>query len=204
MSGLERQALASARACTNAGLLLSGALLLVSVGCRTVDRTLEELHLPCGVYRWPIKTLTDPDRDSIRWKPAETAVRDLVVLPRPPEGYPAHHRAASELRLYRVRALLTGVHPRVDQDLHLLLRDPANPEARMLGEIPDPRCAPGSHHEADFASARRVAEAIQARSEPVMVEVWGIGFFDAVRDQIGGAPNGFELHPVVRLLELRE
>jgi len=186
------------------GSLLVSYGLLVLAGCRTVDRTLNDIHLPCGVYRWSIKILTDPDQDSIRWKPVLTTVHELVALPRPSEAHEAHRRAAAELKVYRVHALLMSVHPRIDQDLHLLLRDPKVPEAQMLAEIPDPRCAPESKHAGDFASARKVAEGIQSRKEPVMVEVWGAGFFDAVRDQIGGAPNGFELHPVVRLLELHE
>src|SRR5262245_29042057 len=107
--------------------LLVSCGLLVLAGCRSVDRTLEELHLPCGVYRWSIKILTDPDRDSIRWTPVQTTVRELVALTRPSQVGEAHRRAAPELRVYRVQALLMGVHPRIDQDLHLLLRDPRVP-----------------------------------------------------------------------------
>jgi hypothetical protein len=83
------------------------------------------------------------------------------------------------------------------------LRDPLDPEVAIIAEIPSPGCAIGSGYESAFASARQIAESLSARKGETLVEISGVGFFDALRDQIGGAPNGFELHPVLELSEIQ-
>lgn len=181
--------------------LLALTALMVLPSCRTIDRTLQEAHIPCGMYRWRVKTLADPDAGSVRFEPIDTTVRDLAELPRPAES-DHHARQANEFYVYRVKALLVAVHSRLDQDLHLLLRDPEDPEARLIAEIPNPQCTKASRYEPDFASARQVAEALKARGRQPLVEVTGVGFFDARHVQIGRARNGFELHPVLKLTEI--
>jgi len=182
-------------------VLVAGCL-VVLFGCRTIDRTLQKEHVPCGVYRWQVKILTDPDAKSIRFEPIDATIHDLVRLPRPLEPR-ERRRTEAEFRVYRVRAVLEAVRPRIDQDFHLLLRDPTDPEARMIAEIPSPRCALESPYVAAFASARRVAESFRSRHGGILVEVSGPGFFDVPDFRIGGAPNGFELHPVLELTEIR-
>lgn len=182
--------------------LLAVIGLMGLVACRTVDWTLSEAHVPCGVYRWKIKTLSDPDVDSIQWKPLDTTVRYLIGLPRP-EKEMGNRRRTNEFWVYRVRAILLRVRKPLDQDMHLLLRDPADPNARMIAEIPNPACARKSEHGLAFASARRAAELLRAGRNEVLIEVVGVGFFDALRRQVGSAPNGFELHPVLELSEIR-
>ena len=171
--------------------------LSVLFGCRTIDRTLQEAHIPCGVYRWRVKILTDTDAESIRFEPVDATIHDLIGLPRPPDAR-ERRRGGVEFQVYRVKAVLEDVRPRIDQDLHLLLRDPEDPEARMIVEIPNPRCALESRHVAAFAAVRHVAESLQ-KTHGTLVEVVGPGFFDMPETRIGGAPNGFELHPVLKL-----
>lgn len=175
--------------------------LMALPGCRTFDHTLQRAGIPCGAYRWPVKTLTDPDANAIRLKPIDTTIRSLVTLSRP-AGPEQKRRRGIEFYVYRVRAVLVEVHSELDQDLHLRLRDPGDPEIQMIAEIPDPRCATGSQYESAFASARKVAESIRGKGGGTLVQVSGVGFFDALRDQTGGAPNGLELHPVLELSEI--
>ena len=182
-------------------LLLVTAFMALS-GCRTFDRTLQHAGIPCGLYRWPVKTLTDPDAESIRLKPIDSTIRHLAGLPRPARR-PQNRRVGSEFYVYRIKALIATVHKELDQDLHLRLRDPLDPEIEIIAEIPSPGCAIGSRYKSAFASARQVAESLRARGGETLVEVSGVGFFDALRDQIGGAPNGFELHPVLELSEIQ-
>ena len=135
------------------------------------------------------------------FEPIDATIHDLVRLPRPLEPR-ERRRTEAEFRVYRVRAVLEAVRPRIDQDFHLLLRDPEDPEARMIVEIPNPRCALESRHVAAFAAVRHVAESLQ-KTHGTLVEVVGPGFFDMPETRIGGAPNGFELHPVLELTEIR-
>ena len=37
----------------------------------------------CGVERWEIKTLSDPERDRVDFTPVRTTIEDLVSLQRP-------------------------------------------------------------------------------------------------------------------------
>ena len=174
-------------------------LLALAAGCRTVDRGLAKAHLPCGLYRWPVKTLADPDAGSIHWTPIDTTVAHLMKLPRPDERR-RKHRTTFELYVYRVQAVVAAVHTQVDQDLHILLRDPDDPHIRMIAEVPSPPCASGVE-EASFKEVRKVALSIRKRKRPVLVEVTGIGFFDALHKR-GASHNGFELHPVLTLIEI--
>lgn len=183
-------------------LFLLGGILpaVLSLSCRTIDWTLRQAKIPCGVYRWRIKTLSDSEESSIRLQTVDSEVRALTKFLRP-AAFDRHRRNANEFYVYRVTALLVAVHTRLDQDVHLLLRDPKAPDVAMVAEIPNPLCAKRSRYEPDFAEARRVAEAIRARHTETLVEVVGVGFFDELHEAIGSAPNGFELHPVLRLTE---
>jgi hypothetical protein len=178
---------------------LAIVVLVLAAGCRTVDRGLAKAHLPCGLYRWPVKTLVDPDAGSIHWTPIDTTIAHLMQLPRPEERK-RKHRSALELYVYRVQAVVAAVHVQVDQDLHILLRDPDDPHLRMIAEVPSPMCASGVE-EASFAEVRKTALAIRKKKKPVLVEVTGIGFFDALHKR-GASHNGFELHPVITLIEV--
>ncbi len=184
-------------------LFLLGVILpaVLFNGCRTVDWTLGEAKIPCGVYRWRIKTLSDGEADAVRVRPIDSDVRGLTKFSKP-DGFDRHRRNANEFYVYRVKALLVAVHTRLDQDVHLLLRDPKALDVAMVAEIPSPLCAKRSPYESSFAEARRVADAIRAGRKETLVEVVGVGFFDELHEAIGSAPNGFELHPVLKLTEI--
>lgn len=171
------------------------------LSCRTIDWTLEEAKIPCGVYRWRIKTLSDGEADAVRLQPIDSEIRELTKFSRP-AGFDRHRRNANEFYVYRVTALLVAVHTRLDQDVHLLLRDPKSPDVAMVAEIPNPLCTKRSRYEPNFAEARRAAEAIRARRTETLIEIVGVGFFDELHEAIGSAPNFFELHPVLRLTEI--
>ncbi len=184
-------------------LVLLGGILpsILFLACRTIDWTLGEAKIPCGVYRWRIKTLSDEEAGAIRLQPIDSGVRELTSFSKP-AGFDRRRRNANEFYVYQVTALLVAVHTRLDQDMHLLLRDPKALDVAMVAEIPSPLCAKRSRYESNFAEARRVAEAIRARRTETLVEVVGVGFFDELHEAIGSAPNGFELHPVLRLTEV--
>lgn len=168
-----------------------------------MDRELERARIPCGVYRWRIKTLADPEAGSIRWKPIDTTIHDLVSMT-PPAGFDRRRRNSSEFYVYRVRAILAKVHGNLDQDYHLELRDPEDPAARLVAEIPSPSCAKATARYSSLTAARSRTRALRARRSPTLVEVVGVGFFDRLHKPRGGARNRFELHPVLQISEVQE
>lgn len=62
--------------------------------------------------------------------------------------------------------------------------------------------APGSRtgYEDAYRTGRSTVVLI---SHDAVVEVIGVAFFDALHEQIGAAPNGLELHPVITIRPAR-
>ena len=158
----------------------------------------------CGSERWSVKTLMDRDRHKVSFTPISTTVRQLAELPIPEIPYPDDGRIApNEFTTYRAHAFLVEIRHEKDQDLHLILADPANSHATIVAEVPAPQCARGSGHEEEFRTARAL---LSSFSLPAMVEVTGVGFWDYIHPSAvrGAAKNGFELHPVLRIETVRQ
>jgi len=164
----------------------------------------------CGVERWEIKTLSDPDAERVNLAPVSTTVEALGALPRPSRTPQWSRVSPVEFTTYQIDAYLGGFRRESDSDVHLILFGMTNERASLIAEIPDPRCsgACASGLSADFAKAREVLDEILAepnpRDQPIVVQVTGVGFFDRNHRQIGAAPNIIELHPVLRLKRLAE
>ena len=167
------------------------------------EHAAEKKRIPCGLYRWQIKTLADPEAKSIRWKPIDTTIRDLVSMTSP-AWFDRRKRNSNEFYVYRVRAILAKVHRNLDRDYHLELRDPDDPRARLVAEIPSPACARATAGYSELAASRLTARALRARRGGALVEVVGVGFFDRLHKARGAAGNRFELHPVLEITEIQE
>jgi len=88
----------------------------------------------------------------------------------------------------------------IDGDVHLVLADAADPRSSIIAEIPHPLFSLGSGFEKVFRAERAELRKNPHRHGGEAVEVTGIGFFDYRSHQrLGGAANGFELHPVIGL-----
>ena len=156
----------------------------------------------CGVERWAVKTLSDPDRERVQLPPVNTTVETLVALQRP-TGLSAIGRAdPTEVTTYRVEALLLSLFTEADGDYHLVLASPRDPTITMIAEVPDPRCAGAcaSGFAAVYARVRQklmdYLNSARSVARP-LVRITGVGFFDYVHGQRGVVPNGIELHPVL-------
>jgi hypothetical protein len=150
----------------------------------------------CGVERWPVKIAADAHARRVDTVPSVMSISALRALPLPPRPLPYNTRIAPyELKTFRVRAVMRQLITEHDGDWHLVLEDPDAPGRTIIGEIPDSACALGSVHAAGFAAVRRNLRAAPKRA---VIEVEGIGFFDYLHGQRGVAPNGFELHPILR------
>ena len=149
----------------------------------------------CGIDRWPVKVWSDKDASKVDTIPVATTVQLLASLPIPEDVYPDDRRLAPhELRVYRIRAVVERIVTEDDGDWHLVLSHPSVPGARLIAEIPSPQCAATPVLAGQYAAARDSLRRVPRRGTATLV---GIGFWDFIHTQRGGARNGFELHPVL-------
>jgi hypothetical protein len=163
--------------------------------------------------RWGTKTGVDEDAKGIDIEhPTSATVADLVALDRPDDlprrGGPGSNRfgpvehTAYVIDAKLVRDKLEGDD---DQDDHIVITDYAKPGPTMIVEIPDPRAVdPSSPWREQIAVARAKFDRLfhptgRFSRQGAHIRITGIGFFDFLHGQSGVAPNGIELHPVLRI-----
>jgi hypothetical protein len=156
----------------------------------------------CGVERWPVKTLSDPDRERVQLRPVNATVEALVALHRPANLSATGRSDPTEVTVYRVEARLLSLFAEADGDYHLVLASPSDATITMIAEVPDPGCAGAcaSGFAGTYAKVRQklmdYLNSARSVARP-LVRITGVGFFDYIHGQRGVAPNGIELHPVL-------
>jgi len=160
----------------------------------------------CGRERWKVKTLSDPAAKGLhRQKPRSTTVEKLASMLAPPWSRNAP-RSAAERRVYSVDGCVVAYALEADSDLHVVMRGETG--ATIIVEFADPHCAPLSHAPGLLQNARsaflalipeRPTSGFKFLQRPIPVTVTGPLFMDKVHGQEGVAPNGAEIHPVLRL-----
>lgn len=147
-----------------------------------------------GRDRWAVKTGGDPDVGSVDTQHrVGVTVEELTQIPRPaeiplqrfPNEYQNSRAAGVERTVYTVEAEIVAYKEEDDGDYHLEIRGQSG--QAMVAEIPNP----DPKFEDKLKPTRRIQKAI------VRARITGIGFFDIVHGQLGMAPNGLELHPVI-------
>src|SRR5215468_3166780 len=103
----------------------------------------------CGVERWPVKTLSDPQARELNYTPHPATVRYLGSLPARPGGQDS--RGPLEKRTFAVQAGLVGVKREEDSDYHLIL---AAGGATIIAEMPLVGCTAGAQHRYAMTAAR--------------------------------------------------
>ncbi|HEY0156863.1 MAG TPA: hypothetical protein VGF28_06165 [Thermoanaerobaculia bacterium] len=154
----------------------------------------------CGLDRWPVKTASDVDAALIHVTALPAAIQTLQAIP-PPRPLPQDRRVAPvETTVYSVIATMVAYRITPESTIELVLSDEAG--RTMLAQIPDPACAAGSRFLEEISDTRRrfltrytPAESFAYAAVPV--DVRGVGFFDFLQGQRGGAPNGIALSPVI-------
>lgn len=191
--------------CTG-GMIWNGAACTCPAGQFFVDGQCYTPAPPtaCGVERWAVKTGTDSTASKVA---VDTAIPSAVSTLRSitaPLSLPAASRLAPvETSVYVVDATLSLYRMTDDSDYHVVLVD--NAGQTMIVELPHPDCVGvSSPFRAAIASARATFDAqLRATSSfkqaSIRVRVHGIGFFDSIHGQTGVAPNGIELHPVLKI-----
>ena len=155
----------------------------------------------CGVERWAVKTLSDPAATQVDLVPRATTVAALRRLSAPPNL--GARLPGAEMHTWRIRVRLLWSKLEDDSDVHLVVADPAT-GGTMIVELASPSCALGSPAVAQIGAARTAL--VRACGVPVRsftrlhgtATIDGVGFFDFLHAQRGVAPNGIELHPVLR------
>ncbi len=186
------------------------AIALVSVALSalalTPARSSEPVaHAACGVERWPEKTLQDARARRVNFKPVRTTVDRLRRIPvsRDAQGY---RKAPVETTTYRVRARLVSAKSEDDGDVHLVIASLTHVNRTMIVEFPSASCMSRAS-----ATAKRKMRAAHTSFDRHCgstsgsfhalrgtATIDGVGFFDFIHGQTGVAPNGIELHPVIR------
>lgn len=117
----------------------------------------------CGIERWALKTLTDPEAGAFKNATAtDTTVPKLVAETAPAKL--GDTRAPLEKQLFHLQALLIGWKEEIgnsgtktsstsgttasssggtsvpDHDFHIVIADPSNTKTQMIIEVPDPAC----------------------------------------------------------------
>ena len=192
-------------------LVLAAAVLAARVPATAGPRAAR--GAACGYERWPVKTLADPTWRTVRFAHrVPVTVAGLRALPARP-GTQTRRARGVERTVYSVRAILVAAALEDDGDIHLELRDPRQPAATMIAELPDNRCTAGARPALRLQMARARAAFVRACGDPgatfalyrpgAVVSLSGVGFFDRPHGQRGVAPNGIELHPVLQLAARR-
>ncbi len=161
----------------------------------------------CGVERWAVKILADPDAAKVQVDSPQTAtIEDLRAMSA--AFYATKNpRSTAEEQVYTVEGFLVGYKiERGDSDLHVVIRNDAGES--MIVEFPHPDCMLGSRILKQATEARAkflgllrtppTSRFVRVR-KPIRVRVTGVLFFDRVHGQTGVAPNGVELHPVLEI-----
>jgi hypothetical protein len=175
-----------------------------AIGSQAAMVTDVDRGLSCGVERWPVKTLSDPDAGRVTLTPGATSIRDLNLVAAHCSGLPDQRTFAPEFQVHEVLGRITLARFEDDRDYHIALADPSDGAFTMVTETADPLC------EGVVSSAYRTT-LIQARAEfdalvagrslssliGTIVRVRGVGFYDFNHGQTGRSQSCLELHPIL-------
>lgn len=174
--------------------------------------------LLCGVERWPVKVCKDTQVKKLfqnnnvssgQLNPAvNTNVSALRALPVPAGALANTRKGSGETTIWTIDATIFkykkegGAHG--DSDYHLAIKNAAG--KTMIAEIPDPGCLTNTPEplkdmitqaRADFDAVLTATGSFKATNKKVRLT--GPGLFDKIHGQLGVAPNGIEIHPVIKI-----
>jgi len=181
------------------------------------DRTRAEMLKRAS--RWPVKVGGDDDASAAaEANPRTTTIAKLNSNKRPtslPMDMSAFNHAdkatyhskrlATEKKQVTVDAIITLIkYEAGDHDFHFVLRDPNDPNATMIAEIPDPALVPTDSPFRDGIKAMRqfardeLGARTSGRVQPNRrAKVTGVLYWDYAHGQTGLADNAIEIHPIL-------
>jgi hypothetical protein len=150
----------------------------------------------CGTERVLVKNLLDHPALTA---PQPATVEQLLTL-RPPRWGNRAPRHRIERTVVVVDVEVLAFKNEADGDIHVIIR--GAPGAVMIAELPLQTCTARSPYAAQMQRARSTFLRL-ARARVQRMRLTGVIFFDKLHGQVGGAPNGVELHPVLKVEALR-
>jgi hypothetical protein len=161
------------------------------------------LALGCGQERWDVKTGTDLDSGNVNMTVNETTIAELRSFESPAMP-PRRVPNSPEVQVWRIQATITYAMEEVDFDYVLALDDGQG--NTMIAAAACPGCARGSPWLDQIQQVRHAVDAAIPGLTDHYQEVGrtatitGVGFFDAIHGQMGVAPNGLGLHPILDIV----
>ncbi len=116
-------------------LALTTTIYIPTVAQQTAQAT-------CGVWRWPVKTLSDPARTKVDFTPISVPVQQLRLRSRPgiPIGTNTPRTSRTEFHTWQVHARPLQAKVEADGDIHLVISVPTAPSKTMIVEFPKKTC----------------------------------------------------------------
>src|SRR5258707_9469194 len=158
----------------------------------------------CGVERWSVKTGTDPDAGLVNLASTTSTTIATMRSWTAPSPIPANNRVSPfETTQWVLNATLTQYKLESDSDYHLIIVDGSGNS--MIAEIPSPSCVgTGSPFGPGITTSRnqfdaRFTATTSFQTANIPVQITGVGMFDFLHGQTGVAPNGIEIHPVLKI-----
>jgi|GEM_PF-6459854 len=162
--------------------------------------------------RWRVSWAVDGDGAKMNMTPKRATIAKLVsfkrpaVLPKngkPAEKYRTHRVAPVETTIWTIRGNVVSVAAEHDGDYRLIVADAKGNKVSCV--MPDPALAPirGKYSkmvdEARAVVVKKFKPTFDPRDVNVPVEVTGLGYFGRLNSDANPSPEGFQLHPVIKV-----
>jgi hypothetical protein len=156
-----------------------------------------------------VKTASDPLAGQISRDAKERTIAELGALAVPADVSFTNDSVRAgdvERTVFHITVRLLTAHTLADHDIHVVVSD-LRSKRSMVVEIPDVACAGPDRspfRDLMFKARRNFEDECGGLPGPTKralhgtAEIEGVGFFDKVNHATGTAPNGLELHPVIR------
>jgi hypothetical protein len=132
----------------------------------------------CGVWRWPVKTLSDPNRTKVDFDPTATTVARFRTRTRPgiTFGTSTPRTGAVEYHTWKLKARPIQAKLEDDSDIHLVIAVPGSPTKTMIVEFPEAALrSVGVQARQDRLGATEVNQQLRERLEFVVAQARRIG-----------------------------
>ena len=153
--------------------------------------------IACGVERWSVKTLSDPDATRVDpLSVTATTIAALNALASHCAGLPDGRTFAEEFQVYEVLGVVQLTRDEDDRDVHIALADPVDATKTIVVEIIEPACATASPFLTTLRNVRTQYQNLSSLTGRT-VRVRGVGFYDFAHSQTGRSQSCIELHPLL-------
>ncbi|SRR5581483_6469607 len=178
---------------------------LFAIGCSSSNNQPNSPSEPeCGIERWHVKILTDPETKNIDWSAMSTTIAEQNTFPKISVSEDTG-RMAFEEQAVTLTCTIAAFKKEDDHDIHLVLIDSSADS--MIAEIPSTSCAEvaASAYASQFdAASQWVSQHLGTpgtdfRHTNARATITGVLFQDFDHGQTGHAKNYREIHPVTKI-----